>query len=472
MRSRTNRFAGSAPAAPPPHPSPWRAQVWRRWNVMRNLLQRLSGHLMIKSCCNGLRVRNGNEVWCRSVWGPVVVLLATTSCSVETGSKILPTQPREEIADLVLELTLGDEIGAPSEYQFSSIRTVLAGSDGSVWILDGNTFRPSPMAGGETPYLRRFDRNGTFLGYVGGDGDGPGEYRQPYRLGLMTDGRVALRDAEHPGRITIYTPDGELDTTWSLGPDLRATISPGEITVDASGVLWLDAYGLPDNGQGRSGSGFVRVQPDGTILDTIPDPLLPVMERTEVWIVRTLPSGARSTRGIPVPYEPNIVWALSREGTFAVSRTDQYRVELVPALGADLPSRMITRDVEVIALPEAEWAATQTDLDEAIIAAGGVSSQIPEVPQDKPPIKSLSYTSDGRLMVWVSMSSRLRDGEWTEPSAFDLFDPEGGFTGRVVLPESFRLLHMKADWIWGVFRDEYEIESIRRYRVSWSAEGL
>ena len=66
------------------------------------------------------------------------------------------------------------------------------------------------------------------------------------------------------------------------------------------------------------------------------------------------------------------------------------------------------------------------------------------------------------------MPSELdEEGEWSEPDAFDAFDLDGDFLGRVVLPDLFRMLGMSGDRLWGVVRDDLGVESVRFYRVAW-----
>jgi len=94
--------------------------------------------------------------------------------------------------------------------------------------------------------------------------------------------------------------------------------------------------------------------------------------------------------------------------------------------------------------------------------------RVPDIPGHKPPIRYIRFAEDGQLLVGVHMPSRLQDGEWTEAQAFDVFDSEGALRGRVVLPDSFRFRGMRDDMIWGVFRDSFEVQSVRIYTVSWS----
>ncbi len=172
-------------------------------------------------------------------------------------------------------------------------------------------------------------------------------------------------------------------------------------------------------------------------------------------------------------------------GTFAVGRTDQYRIEVLPPPpapdGAASTPRQSTRvvqgDVTLLPVPPAEREAERDRMTEAISAFDPDSPvRVPDIPEYKPPIRRIWFADDGQLLVWVHMPSRLQDGEWTEAQAFDVFDPEGALRGRVVFPDSFRpygpnsfRFHgMRDDMIWGVFRDSLEGHSVRLYTVSWS----
>jgi len=67
---------------------------------------------------------------------------------------------------------------------------------------------------GQGAMLRNFGPDGRFLLSAGGAGGAPGEFRDPTGLAPLPDGLMALRDGAAPHRITIYRPDGEVDTIW------------------------------------------------------------------------------------------------------------------------------------------------------------------------------------------------------------------------------------------------------------------
>jgi hypothetical protein len=83
----------------------------------------------------------------------------------------------------------------------------------------------------------------------------------------MPDGRVALRDARLPTRLTLYAAD----TTWSLGPGYFHNVRGG-LEVDTAGVVWLTSRATQRPGPDRELSFLLRLRADGSILDTLPNP--------------------------------------------------------------------------------------------------------------------------------------------------------------------------------------------------------
>jgi len=101
--------------------------------------------------------------------------------------------------------------------------------------------------------------------------------------------------------------------------------------------------------------------------------------------------------------------------------------------------------------------------------------------------KSISVGNDGRIWVSVSLpAERIPDDElapptppvpgsneppipprrWREPVAFDVFEPDGRYLGRVALPTGATWRASRGDRLWAVTRDSLDIEQVTRFRVA------
>jgi hypothetical protein len=412
----------------------------------------------------------------------VAVLMVCTlvSCSAErpddgTGEAI-GIEPEHKPATLMLELSIGDDPDPPAEYQFSDIKDILVGADGRIWVADGG--QGSAM-GLQSPQVRLYDSEGNFLRQVGRAGPGPGEYRDPAGLALLADGRVALRDLLIPNRITVFTAAGDFAETWPLGRGhawLARTTNA--LQVDTGGVVWLPFSGRPSRADPRPAAAFLRVSPEGIVLDTVSLPPLPLDESELALVNVTTAAGSRTL--MLVPNQPMNRWAWSPTGSIAVARTDRYHVEVFPPVprsdrpagggesAVTRPGAVFTRELAPIPVPPAERAAAREQIVSRVIAAGGTANTpIPPLPEHKTPIRDFSFSDDGLLFIMVSMPSRHVDGSWTEDTAYDVFGAAGSFMGRMVVPASIRLHRIKHDRLYGVHRGPYGVESVRTYRVVW-----
>ena len=372
--------------------------------------------------------------------------------------------PERDSATLVMQMSIGENIAASADDQFSAIVAMLVTDDEKLWVVDGFN--------GPTPQVRIYDDVGRFHRRVGNIGSGPGEYRNPNALAMLADGRVVLRDQNLADRLTVYTSAGTVDTTWSLGARYTPNGPDPRMVVDTSGSLWVSigSRGLQVRFRGwpiRS-QGHLRVR-DGAIIDTVRLPPLPELSDDCVTVEKRLPSGGLSVRGACPPFQPQAVWALDRRGRFAIARTDQYRIEILPPHGSPngTPSTIVSRDARPILVSEDERAFERERLIDILTRMSLPTRRVPEIPRSKPPIQRLYFSSDGQLIVRVSVPSSLVNGEWVESTVHDVFDKNGRFRGRVHIPDGFSMGYLKDDELWGVWRDEDGVESIRRYKIRW-----
>ena len=365
-------------------------------------------------------------------------------------------QPDDIEAPLVLQASIGENLAASADDQFSAIVAMLVTDDEKLWVVDGFN--------GPTPQVRMYDADGKFVRRVGNVGSGPGEYRNPNALALLADGRVVLRDQHLADRLTLYTLDGTVDTTWSLGSRYVSIGFATGMVVDTSGSLWVSIGSRPWPIQFH----HLRVR-DGAIIDTVSLPPLPELPDNCVMIEKRLPSGGRSVRGACPPFQPQAAWALDRRGRYAIARTDRYRIEIRPPHGSPngTPSTIVSREARPIQVSEDERAYERERLIDVMTRMSLPTRRVPEIPRHKPPVRRLYFSSDGQLVVWASVPSRFVNGKWVESTVYDVFDPTGRFRGRVHIPDGFSMGYLKDDELWGVWRDEDGVESIRRYKIQW-----
>ena len=107
--------------------------------------------------------------------------------------------------DLVLveEVSIG-VLEGPEEYQFGRVGDIAVDAGGGIYVFDGLA-----------PALRYYDSTGQYVRTLGGEGEGPGEYKDA-SLGLAVrrgDGRLVMRDPRNM-RINVYNPDGSSSDSW------------------------------------------------------------------------------------------------------------------------------------------------------------------------------------------------------------------------------------------------------------------
>lgn len=100
-------------------------------------------------------------------------------------------------------LRIGELLGGASEYAFTDIAAIGVVGD-SIVVLEGGAKE-----------IRIFDHQGRFLGRIGGEGEGPGEFAWPTAMRLGPEG-IEVVDLRLR-RQSFFSPRGELLRTEPLG---------------------------------------------------------------------------------------------------------------------------------------------------------------------------------------------------------------------------------------------------------------
>lgn len=375
----------------------------------------------------------------------IPILLSVTQLATGSDTLLvrLPAIPSEEIElQLEEELRLGT-LDGDEEESFGFVTGVVVDPSGVLFIADA---RPSEV--------RRFDRNGEFLGVVGREGEGPGEYRQIHGITLLPDGQLALWDHN---RISVFDSAGAFVRSFQIG--VQALI-PGRdsFASDRAGRLLLrTAAEAPRLVGGASEAVFawVRYTADGGFIDSVIPPRRNVGGSLGAFKIET------ST--VPSPL-----------GYFITGRNSEYALHR-PLRGGRVVR--IERPVDPVPVHPDErrqLSAYSAEVDRRM----GYTSE--DVPESKPPWRSLFVDTDGR--IWVSRYTKavqqpgyesrafqnggLPNVDWLEPVLFDVIDPRGLLVGAVKLPAGSEIAFSRGDHVWVIERGSFDEQYVVRYRMA------
>ena len=366
---------------------------------------------------------------------------------VRTGpgaAPVLRLEPEVRIAEVE-----GDEA-----YQLARVAVIVEGPAGGIYVWDERLSD-----------LRLFDSAGTFVRKLGRHGQGPGEYVDASGIAAAPGGDVVVWDPQS-ARFTVFTPDGTVRTSWRWQSPL--IFAPHVLPTDTASNIYIPILiraTNPSAGPDADRFAYVRVRPDGRVVDTL---TLPSDDPTPMLRAE----GGGVSTGEPLPFADKRAVMTSRWGTVATTHPGRYAID-IPRPGA--PLLRIERDIPAIPVEDDE----RRDRAEAITRDMREVDPTwrwsgPEIPRTKPHVRGLIFAADGR--VWVTRSARAErqpptdttpgaPDQWIEPTTYDVFEPDGRLLGEVTMPKRTKLHLALGDRIWTVQRDSLDVPSIVRFRL-------
>ncbi len=350
-------------------------------------------------------------------------------------------------------VSIGEAAGDP-DYQFGQIAGLDATSDGRILVLDN-----------QAQHIKVFSADGVFERTVGQAGSGPGEFG-PGAAVLMV-GRadtVIVPDAGNQRVNVILLGEGE-STSFPLsfeeGIPMRWQMAP-------SGVLATQRRALNLPNQDAVDVDFiVRQAYDGTIVDTLLTP----------------PRGETFSFGGGLPefhfFSPEPTWTLLNDGTFVHAINNDYRISVTDASGG--LTRIITMPSEPVAVSERDIEII-TGLIMRLMEEQGVPPQALDAIEQGisyeetfPAFTQMRNGPRGSLWVQrVGVPSDMTPDEqenWNPmldqgSDDWDVFDSEGRYLGFVTMPDRFSPFSLKDDLLYGVWRDDFEVQYVKVLRIT------
>jgi hypothetical protein len=355
------------------------------------------------------------------------------------------------------ELRIGVDAGA-TELQFGSITGLDADPSGRIYVLDG-----------QAREVRVFGPGGGFVTSFGRGGGGPGEFSQVIAqqltglLFVMQDGTVAIPDIGN-ARIAHFGPDGEV-----LGSE--------PITLDDGiPMLWT-----------RSDDRALYRQVRQMSLPGMPaqeaEPTDRIIKMTRLGgdeeVVLEVPPGESFGTGAGGAPQIRIfasepVWTVLSDGRLVTGTSDRYSLELRGANGE--VESIVRRDVRRREVTAGHEGAFRDIFREAWGEAGIPPEMIGQLMTAVsfepvwPALAQLLAGPDGTFWVQrVDAESALEDltvedlqaGRFGSPR-WDVFDVDGAYLGVVEMPHGVSPLRFVGDHLYGVHRDELEVQRVVR----------
>jgi hypothetical protein len=351
------------------------------------------------------------------------------------------------------ELRIGTVEG-DANYQFGQIGFLAVGSDGRIFVLDA-----------QAQQIKVFGGDGEFQHTIGKAGGGPGEIGLGAQFILTGPGDTLIVPDMANQRVSLFLPDGSSAGSYPLS---LADGIPMLFQTTSAGMLAVQRRPMPAPNQPVQDSidVVVAVTTGGTVTDTL----------------LTFPSGKTFQMSGGTPeinlYTKESVWRLAEDLKLVYATNDEYRLSLYASDGTR--ERIVSKPFERKPVSERDQQAVMGFLERAWTDAGVPPSVLPQLRtivhfgESFPAFAAIQLGPQGTTWVQhVQSAASLSDEELeqynvledTGAPEWDVFDAEGRFLGMVSMPRRFAPRVFRDDKIYGVWRDELDVQYVMRLRV-------
>ena len=413
----------------------------------------------------------------RGLWTIGLVALGAAACG-GGGDAGAPSVTRDSAGITIVEN------GAPTwaaGQEWTVTDSVLVDVSGDIDSIVG----PALLSGGRIALgvagsreIRIYDAAGNLLSKVGREGSGPGEFQNLGGLWVGPGDSLLVSDLL-VRRLSVIDPAGAYQRSFSLGGASGAPMPVGgkvDFAVpqgwlgdgSISGIVFTFAINSTRQGKYRDTIVAARYGPDGTARDTIAR--FPGIEMIQL----PMNVGGQSfSAPSAVPLGRVTITAASGD-RFYLAQNDTWEVEVRQADGKLL--RLIRIPRQGMALTP-ELVATHRKMLLEALESNRFLRQMPEpvksqmmtqmkngveqavYPETLPFIEALLIDPAGN--IWV----REVQPPGVETGVFTVLNPDGTLLGKVTTPARFSGAAVGNDAIYGVWRDEDDVQHLRAYRL-------
>lgn len=354
------------------------------------------------------------------------------------------------------ELRVG-ALQGDADYQFGQIAPggITIDSQGRIYVLDG-----------QAQEIKVYSADGIYERTIGARGGGPGELLGAQFLVMGPGDTLVVPDLGNL-RINLFTPDGENLGSFPIAMEkgLPMVFNSTPSGMVAQQIRHLDLPNLPTTPDSMDAIEVIAL--DGTVVDTL----------------KTFPAGRSFSFSGGRPefnvYSAEPVWELLDDGSLAYGVNDDYRIGIYGADGQ--LERVITKPFERQPVSDADKQAVLGFFERAV-AAQGAPPEAMEMLRNAvhfgeffPAFAALIAGPDGSIWVQhIQTASGLSEEELEGYNLledagapdWDVFDSEGRFLGQVSMPPRFAPRFFRGDDIYGVWRDDLDVQYVVRMKVN------
>lgn len=353
------------------------------------------------------------------------------------------------------DLTIGTAEGE-AEYQFGQIAGIDVGSDGRIYVYDQ-----------QASEVRVFGPDGQFITAMGKPGSGPGELSQAAGPVFVTSGDTVVVPDMMQQRITLYTAAGEPAGSHSLpmtgGIAVKWMETPDEDLIQQAMVM-----AFPGQEDVEQKNLLLRRTPTGTLQDTLLE--MPIGQSV---------SFSGNTPNITL-FESEPMWTVGPAGTLYTGINSEYSVEVHSPQGELI--RIVRKPFEQRPISDSDEAELRRIVEELWREQGmppqamEMMSQALGFAEVYPAYANILGGPDGSLWVQriqtpdeIAEQGGTFDIQDMGSATWEVFDGDGRLLGTLEMPPRFTPLAFIEGDLYGVLRDELDVQYATRMTVDRGA---